>query len=333
MGIAENIIFGLFSVTSIVSGTLAAIFIRKFNQQQMKQVQRGKASSERNFVTNNQLGMVLCLTLYNVALLIAKYNEVFAWNGKVSRWDGEQQEGWFQLPVFIFLDLGIVNGIGWSVILWSKLTSANPNSLAKRFFEFFSTSRQVLFNRFLAALVILSHGVFAALFSEDGGRLYLWCCILMIFHLSLIVLFNIPMAIDLFFLIFHIRRQNRITNSEGSSALAGVIRVFIVVSFSAILATVAIYTTITTTVLKRKDRISRNLTPDAVGDGGMYTGPGITPTIFVYSLFAFILSIPFLFRKEFLPVILGKLGGGGGKDTPQKVTEVKSSKSTTQSTH
>lgn len=111
MGIGE-VVYGVFSVTSIVSGTLAAIFIRRFNKQQGVQY-----SSERNFVTNNQLGMVVSATFYNIALLIVTYHEVFAWNGKVSRWEGQQLEGWFTLPVFIFMDLAMVNGIGWLVIL------------------------------------------------------------------------------------------------------------------------------------------------------------------------------------------------------------------------
>ena len=121
------------------------------------------------------------MTPYNVALLIAKYNEVLNLTGKVSRWEAEQQEGWFSLPVYTCLDLAIINGIGWSVILWSKLTSANPSGLTKRFFEIFSTPRQVLFNRFLSVIVILCHVVFAILFSEDGGRIFLWCNILSTF--------------------------------------------------------------------------------------------------------------------------------------------------------
>jgi hypothetical protein len=247
--------------------------------------------------------------------LIVTYNELFAWNGKVSRWEGEQQEGWFHLPVFIFLDLAMVNGIGWGVILWSKLTSAYPSGLTKRFFAFFTTSRQVLFNRFLSVSVILGHVIFAIIFSEDGGRLYLWFNILTIAYVVLIFLITVPMSINLFLLIFQIRRQNRITNSEGSNnALPGLIRVFIIVLFSATLSPIAILDIIKSTVVKREDRIFRNLTPDevnALGDG-MYSGYAIGAPILVYSLFASILSIPFLFRKEFLSVL------GCGRDSSDR---------------
>ena len=318
-----DIIFGVFSVTSIVSGTLAAVFIRKFNRQAGKDLERGKKVDDRKFVTNNQLGMVVLLTIYDVALLVAKYFEVYAHRRKVSRWDGEWYEGWFQFPVFLTLDLAIVNGAGWTLWLWARLAQSRPKGLTRRFFDFFNPARQVIMNRVLVGLALIGNIVFAILFNDDPGRLYLYCCLLMILFLAILFLFMAPMAIDLFFLIFHIKSQNRITaNSQGSSTLNGVIRVFVTVLVVVILSPTAIFVTITTTVFKRSDRLTQSLTPmqvNAIGDG-IFTGSGITITILIYSLFALIMSIPFLFRREFIPTITGKTIKSGATKTDTSAT-------------
>jgi hypothetical protein len=206
----------------------------------------------------------------------------------------------------------MINGSGWVINLWSKLSTNNPGGISKKFFDYFHVKRQMILNRFLVLTVILVNLIMYLALSQDLGRLYLWCCLGMIFYLALLASFIVPMTIDLGFLILFIRkRDQRIAGPRGSDVMTALSRFFLTTLLLSLLALIAIFETYSGIIQKKISRVSQNMTPEqvnAVGDG-IFVGQGISPNVISYSLTTLFQSIPFLFHKEFLPIMLGRYYG------------------------
>ena len=151
-------------------------------------------------------------------------------------------------------------------------------------------------NILIGSIVILEIAIIVYV-NGDGVRFNSLNAILMCFYITLLSIIAIPITMDLGGIIIRsLVRVRHLGQSSVASNVGALFKIFLLCLFGAVIGPLSILVTISS--LLGFD-VTKRIDPNDLMQQAVFQSYRITLTIFIYSFIGFMVSIPFLARKDF----------------------------------